>query len=283
MTRRALALIVGLVGVASALALPFAPVMAQQATVTWPAAGHPAESTTALFVPYRPQELTAKIPVAVLRSAASGATVTVVTTGSNDRGLVVETSPLGARVRLDDRDVMVPTRDTAGDGYLTVHADRQGVIVSGPAGLIGVFPDQRVPRVFGFRTDLPADKAAGMSVIALSSSVFATSPTPVKLALVIAQLMAAGAAFTLLIRDRGRTIDPAPARTPSAGRRSRLGRLAVDAGVAAVLVTWAVVGPLAVDDGWATLIAVPTQRVATQATTTDGGTRRRRRSRSGSR
>lgn len=255
MIRRALALTVGVAGVAAALALPFAPVMAQQATVTWPAAGRPAESTTAFFVPYRPEELTAKVPVGALRSAAPETAVTVLTTGPSGRGLVIETSQSGPRVRLGDRDVIVPAGDTVGDGFLTVHADRQGVTVSDPAGLVGVFPDERVPRVFGFRTDLPADKAAGMSVTVRTSSVFATSPTLIKLLLVIVQLVAAGAALTLLIRGRGRRVDPAPASDPSTDTGSRLGRTAVDVGIVAVMATWAVVGPLAVDDGWATLIA----------------------------
>ena len=254
-TRRALALAAGLVGVAAAVALPFAPVTATQATVTWPAAGHPAESTTAFFVPYRPEELTARIPVAALRTSSSQAAVIVLATGSPDDGLSVETSALGPRVRLDDRDITVPAGDIVGDGYLTVHADRTGVTVSAPARTIGFFPDERVPRVFGFRTDMPSGTAAGMSVTARTTSVFATRPTLIKLMLVVAQLLAAGVALALLIRGRGSDADPPPTSDPSPGIGGRVGRATIDAGVVAVLATWAIVGPLAVDDGWATLIA----------------------------
>ncbi|MDT5013674.1 MAG: hypothetical protein QOH57_5291, partial [Mycobacterium sp.] len=255
MIRRALALTVGLIGVVAALALPFAPVMAQQATVTWPAAGRPAASTTVLFAPYRPQELIVKVPLAELRSPAPGAAITVLATSDADDGLTVETSSSEARVRFDGHDVAVPAGD--GDGYLTLHADGQGITVSDTAGWTQSFPDARVPRVFGFRTDLPAEKTAGMSVTGRTSSVFATSPTPSKLLLIVAQLAAAGAALALLLRDRRRVVgvNPAPAEDASTETNGRVGRAAVDAGVIAVLAVWAVVGPLAVDDGWATTIA----------------------------
>src|SRR5699024_9504485 len=48
-------LIVGLIGLIAALAVPFAPVIANDVTVTWPQAGSPPESTTAFFVPYEPE------------------------------------------------------------------------------------------------------------------------------------------------------------------------------------------------------------------------------------
>ena len=66
------ALLVGLTGVASALALPFAPVFAETTTLTWPAPGEPTVPSTALISPYRPNELTASIPCSALRAAMSG-------------------------------------------------------------------------------------------------------------------------------------------------------------------------------------------------------------------
>ena len=68
-----IALLVGLTGVVTALALPFAPVVAETTTLTWPAPGDPAVSSTALVAPYRPNDLTASIPCAAKKlSYASG-------------------------------------------------------------------------------------------------------------------------------------------------------------------------------------------------------------------
>jgi arabinosyltransferase C len=53
-TGATLALLVGLVGVLVALVLPFAPVIAEETAVTWPAPREPVVPTTALFTPYRP-------------------------------------------------------------------------------------------------------------------------------------------------------------------------------------------------------------------------------------
>ena len=77
---------------------------------------------------------------------------------------------------------------------------------------------------------------------------FGTSPGALKLALIVAQLAAAVAALLLLRRaSRGR-------RMP--WRRPRWQRVWwIDAGVIGVFAGWAVIGPLAVDDGWATMIA----------------------------
>ena len=244
----------GLVGVIAALLLPFAPVTAQQATVTWPAAGKPTASTTAFFVPYRPQELTATIPVVALRPPADGAAVTVLATGPVDDGLVIEASHSGARVRVGDRVVSLPRSVIDGPGYLTLRADSGGVTVSGPTGLIDTLADARVPRVFGFRTALAPQDAARMSVTAKTTSVFATSPTNLKRLLVAAQLLSVAAAVVLLMRTRDPDAATAHRGSP-AGEGSRAGRAAVDTGVVGTLAIWAVVGPLAVDDGWATLIA----------------------------
>jgi arabinosyltransferase B len=87
-----LAGMVGLVGVVAALALPFAPVIAEQATVTWPAPGQPVESSMALFVPYRPTELTATVPCSAVRTATDrGTGVTILVIGPDRDGLLIQT------------------------------------------------------------------------------------------------------------------------------------------------------------------------------------------------
>ena len=52
--RSAPALVIGILGLLAAVLLPFAPVLADETTVTWPKAGEPPESTTAILPPPAP-------------------------------------------------------------------------------------------------------------------------------------------------------------------------------------------------------------------------------------
>ena len=237
------ALLVGLIGVVCALALPFAPVLADEATVTWPAEGAPVASSTAIFVPYRPAELTATVPCSALRTSVP---VTVLATGAaGGGGLIVRSDPGGARLILGDR-VQDLGRPTVGRPCaVTIVAGPQGVSVVQADGRSVVLAGERVPEVFGFHTELTPARAAGLSVTATVDSPFATSPGVMKLLVIVAQIAAAATALALLTL-RGRRVR----------RRWRWRRTwVVDVGVVAVLGLWAVIGPLAVDDGWATMIA----------------------------
>ncbi|MCA1820675.1 MAG: hypothetical protein LC644_02560, partial [Pseudonocardia sp.] len=72
--------------------LPFGPVSTEQTTVVWPAPGHPVMSSMALFVPYRPAELTVTVPCSVLRAAAGqDRAITVLATGPPGGGLMLRT------------------------------------------------------------------------------------------------------------------------------------------------------------------------------------------------
>ena len=78
----ALALLVGILGSALAVALPLAPVMSDQTTVSWPQQGAQPVSTTAFFVPYRPAELHAEVPCTAVLAALGvvGSRTTVLAT-----------------------------------------------------------------------------------------------------------------------------------------------------------------------------------------------------------
>ena len=217
--------------------LPAAPVLTESVTLSWPAAGQPARSTTALVVPYRPVELTAQIPCSAL---AAGEPRTVLATGPPGDGMTVTAGPGGAVLRADD--IQLPIADGPGPQCTAVlHAGPAGWAVTGGDG-ITVRAAGPVPQVFGFRTELPA--ADGLSVTVRVVTPFATSPTAVKLVLVALQVVAVLAALWLL------------GCRPRRPRRPRPDRLWwIDAAVVGVLAGWAVIGPLAVDDGWATTIA----------------------------
>lgn len=234
-------MLIGVAGVASGLLLPFAPVVTETTTITWPAPGQPTVSSAALVVPYRPQQLTATVPCAASRTAPTTA-VRVLDTG----GLSITDSGNGAVLRLDDLELRLSPFGTAPDCAVRVEAGPSGVSVVQADGRVATFAGQPVPRVFGMHTDLDPAAAQGLSVTAVITGPFATTPTAIKVALVTVQVLAAAAALVLLRSPRR-----APLRLPA--RWSRL--WLVDAAVIGTLGAWAVIGPLAVDDGWATMIA----------------------------
>jgi len=243
-TRTWTALAVGLTGLLVALALPFAPVFVTTTTVTWPAADQPVASSTAVFAPYRPSTLSVSVPCTALRTGDTGRPVTVLATGTAGDGLLLTAQPGKAMLQFDDRrvDLVIPAESV--DCRLVVNADAAGVTVERPDGRVVDLAGQPVPEVFGFRTDLGATEAQGMLATAGATSPFATSPAPLKIVLIAVQLLAVGLALVLLRSARPRL------------PRFRWSRLWwIDGAVLAALCGWAVIGPLSVDDGWATTIA----------------------------
>jgi arabinosyltransferase B len=251
-----LAVVVSLVGMLAGLALPFAPVIAGQTAVTWPVAGQPVVSTTAMFVPYRPAELTATVPCRAIRVAADrGGAVTVLATGRDGDGLVLTTGAAGTELLVDHHREMLAVPDAGVGCRITVHAAFDGITISGGGAPMISLPGEPVPKVFAFHTDLDPAQAEGITVAARTASPFATRPATIKILLIVGQLVAVVTALGVLIRV-GRRADALthaanrPARTPLGWRAAW-----VDTAVIAVLASWAVIGPLAVDDGWATMIA----------------------------
>jgi len=240
---------VGLLGVVVASVLPFLPVIAEQTTVSWPAPGRSVVSSTALFAPYRPAELTATVPCSAIHAATDrGGAVTVLATGPNGDGLVLRTEAGVAQLLLGPR--VVSTQPVAGilsDCQTRVHADPTGTVITiGSTKPITLA--EPVPKVFAFRTDLDAGQAAGMAVTARIASPFATSPSRVKILLIAVQLLTALIALGLLVRPRRATERP---RIHPGWRRTAW----VDVGLIGVLAGWAIIGPLTDDDGFATTIA----------------------------
>lgn len=245
-----LAVLIGLLGVLAAVVLPFAPVLGQSTVVQWPQAGQPPRPTTAFFVPYRPAELHATVPCPVLRAALArpGAT-RVLSTGSDDGGLVIESSGPRLRIATDGRPVPVTLAGTACD--LRIDADSAATTVLVGGAVVAQLPGARVPEVFAFDTDLDAPAATGLAVTARTPYWFASTPTAWKYGLIAAQAALAAAALALLAR-RGRRSPRVRTTGPPRGRWLRGG---VDAGVLVVLAGWGVIGPLTDDDGFAAMIA----------------------------
>ncbi|MGH3765723.1 MAG: arabinosyltransferase domain-containing protein [Pseudonocardiaceae bacterium] len=241
-----------------ALVLPFAPVTTEQTTVSWPAPGQPAVSSTALFAPYRPTELTVTVPCSALRAAAAaGPAVTVFATGPSGDGLVLRTDAGVAQLLVGPRLVSSTPVTSSTNCQTQLHA--------GPAGAVATIGTRRitlagepVPKVFAFRTDLNARDAAGMAVTARAASPFATSPTAIKTLLIALQLLAALTALALLTglpACRALVLGVSRWDVRTAGRAGNLTTVLVDIGVLGVLAGWAIIGPLTDDDGFAATIA----------------------------
>ncbi|MBB2989496.1 arabinosyltransferase C [Mycolicibacterium iranicum] len=248
-----IALLVGLTGVLTALALPFAPVLTETTTLTWPAPGRPATSSTTLLAPDIPAALTVSIPCSVLRAGATRpAPTTLFATAPQDTGLTITASRGQVRLRLGDREEQLDIPAAPRDCQVRVDSATDGVTILEADGRVTLWAGAPAPRVAGFHTDLGAGQTSGLSATVVVSGPFATTPTVLKGALVVIQLFAAGVALLLLFRGRAPPVRRArPWRWRWRWRRAWW----IDVAVAATLAGWAVIGPLAVDDGWATMIA----------------------------
>jgi arabinosyltransferase C len=242
--------LVGVLGVLVAVAVPFAPVIGQSTLVQWPPTGQPPRPSTAFFVPYRPAELHATVPCPVLLAALArpGRTSGLSTGAGAGTGLVIESAAGRARVASDGKLVPVALPVTGCD--LRVDADRGGTAVWVGGSVLARLPGARVPEVFAFDTDLDASAAAGMAVTARTPYWFASTPTGWKLGLIAAQAVLVAAALVLLARHGRRS-----PRVPARCRRGRWVRGGVDGLALVVLASWGVLGPLTDDDGFAAMIA----------------------------
>ncbi|MFR9729069.1 arabinosyltransferase domain-containing protein [Saccharopolyspora sp. MS10] len=257
------ALLLGLAGLGCALALPFAPVWADRTEVSWPAADEPAVSTTALFAPYRPAEFTATIPCPALRSALERPepveVLSTVPPGSDRDGLVLRTEGGAAELLVGGRAVPLPP--TTADCGIEVRS------TSGPTGpdaagrtevSVGrlpaiALPGVPAPEVFSFRTGLPPEQAAELSVTARAHTWFETSPTQLKRSLTALAIVLAAVSLLLLVAHAPPTWAGLRRAVRARLRPSTAALLLVDAVVAAALALWLVIGPISDDDGFAML------------------------------
>ncbi|MBV9312643.1 MAG: arabinosyltransferase domain-containing protein [Pseudonocardia sp.] len=261
-----LALLVGVIGLAAGLALPFVPVISNQTEVNWPAPGQLVRSSTVILVPYRPAELTVTVPCSALRAASnrSRSTTVLATGGSLDPGggvLVQQgngTSQLLVNARLV-ASAPIPGQPILGASALaetdcgaSVTASATGVTAR-LAGQTITLAGEPVPEVAAFRTDLDPIQAAGLTVTARTVDPFETSPTLLKRWLIGAQLAGAALVLVLLALHSAwvSRVNPRWIRLP----RLRWPTVLIDAGVLVTLAGWAVIGPLSDDDGFATMIA----------------------------
>ncbi|MCI2417813.1 arabinosyltransferase domain-containing protein [Saccharopolyspora sp. K220] len=229
-------LLVGLLGLVAAVALPFAPVLTEQSTISWPGGDGIPRSTSALFVAYRPAEFRLTVPCSVMSAGGSGPTTVFSTLPpqSTREGVVAGVRDGRPYLLFDQHVVPIPPH-TCGFQLTSTSA---GSSVAFDGGGRVELPGRPAPEVFTFATDLTPEQARGMAVTARAYSWFQTSPTGGKIALIAVQLACAAVSWFLL---RGATVP-----------RGRSGRgWFLDAGVVAVLLGWMIIAPVTDDDSWA--------------------------------
>ena len=262
---RVIALVAGFLGLVLCGLTPLLPVNQTTATIAWPQ-GSSADGTvsdvTAPLVSGAPRALDVSIPCSAVASMPA------------DGGLVFSTNPPGGIdasrnglfVRAYPDTVVVAFRDTVAAvapradveagacSALRLWADvgQVGADFIGIPGATGTLAPEKRPQVTGVFTelDVPPD-TAGLSATIDVDTRFITSPTTLKLAVMVLGVLCVIASIAALA-----VLDRASGRRRS-GRRRRVGLSTwlADAGVVAALLLWHIVGPQSSDDGYNTTIA----------------------------
>ena len=264
-----------------AVALPLAPVSVDTPEVQWPLDPADPQPTTALFMPYRPIDITATAPCATIRELAGrqadGASAVLLATAlpdstrGNERALSITVGRDAVRVVSSGAELWQGPVPAGADCTLVVRADQESTraTLEDPGDGTEVLGEDRgakVPEVTAFTTDVTAADGSSPTVVAHPDARFQTSPTAGKLVLVALHVLAVLACLWLLWRaspkaTRGR--DRAVAadgteRPPLAYERVPWGRamaLLADVGVVVTLVAWTAIGFLNTDDYYYSLEA----------------------------
>ncbi|GGK65868.1 arabinosyltransferase domain-containing protein [Nocardia camponoti] len=253
------ALVAGLVAVLCAVAIPFLPVKVDTARVAWPQQGSPA-SVEAPLVAYAPAALTATVPCASITTLSQGGVVTsTIPRQSADMeryGFVVkvvgDTAERPGRVDVVSRSTLLwsaPLADLAGkDCAIATSITPQAatVDVTGVANEGATLAQDLRPQVVGVFSELTGSAPAALNVGITVDSRYTTSPTLLKLAAIIACLIATAAALVALHQ-----LDALDGRSPRRFLPQRWWRLRpTDWVVFAVLTIWHFIGANTSDDGY---------------------------------
>ncbi|NEW51913.1 arabinosyltransferase [Nocardia cyriacigeorgica] len=257
---RQVAIVAALIGALCALAVPFLPVRMDAATVSWPQ-NEAARSIEAPLVSYAPIGLTAEIPCAAISQLAGtgGVVASTIPRQSADMErygfvlkVVADTPERPGRVDAVSRNTLLwsaplaEVRDQACALSIDVSTTRSEIAVTGagPAGAV-VERDVR-PQVVGVFSDLAGAAPEGMRVDVEVDSRYATSPTPLKLVVIVLAVLAALVSLVALYR-----LDRTDGRSSRRFLPSRWWRLKpVDWVVFATLLVWHFIGANTSDDGY---------------------------------
>ena len=243
---------------------PLLPVTQTTATIQWPQAvdrdGN-IESVTAPLVSGAPKSLDVVIPCRTVASlpADGGLVFSTIPPGGIEagrNGLFIRAFEDSVTVAFRDSVAAVAPRDAVESGAcsdIRVWADvgAVGADFVGIPGATGTLGAENRPQVAGLFSELEVPADSGVSATVDVDTRFITTPTTLKLAVMVLGVLCVVASFVaLMLLDRvsGR-------RAPPTRRRAGVSTWLTDTGVIAVLLVWHLVGPQSSDDGYNLTIA----------------------------
>ncbi|MGU3654250.1 arabinosyltransferase domain-containing protein [Mycolicibacterium sp. A43C] len=244
---------------------PLLPVRQSTATIQWPqTAGADGfiSDITAPLVSGAPRELDVTIPCQAIATlpADGGLVFSTIPPGGIDagrNGLFVNANADVVYVAFRDTVAAVAPRDAVasgacGDLHIWADVDAVGADFIGIPGARGELDVDKRPQVAGLFTELPVGLDSGVRARVDIDTRFITTPTALKLAVMVlgtASVLASVIALALLDRTTGRRLRGWDRR------RTGWATWLADAGVLSSLLLWHIVGPQSSDDGYNLTIA----------------------------
>ncbi|WP_040864259.1 arabinosyltransferase domain-containing protein [Nocardia exalbida] len=253
---RLIALLSGLLGFLLALLTPILPVRQDRASVDWPEPG--AASVAAPLVSYEPLRLRATLPCSLVSELAAGgtvlSTVPVASGQAASKGLVVSVADGVLSAVLRDIPLLsAPLAEVGSCATIGIESNAAATTLEltgvtrqdGTPFRTTIGRDVR-PQLVGVFTDLDAGRLAGAQVHADIDSRFSSTPTPLKLA-----AMLAAAVFTLIALVALHLLDTTDGRKARRFLPAHWWRVTpADGVVLGILALWHVIGANTSDDGY---------------------------------
>ncbi|MFI9413565.1 arabinosyltransferase domain-containing protein [Nocardia gamkensis] len=253
---RLIALLSGLLGFLLALLTPILPVRQDRASVDWPEPG--AASVAAPLVSYEPLRLRATLPCSLVSELAAGgtvlSTVPVASGQAATKGLVVSVADGVLSAVLRDIPLLsAPLAEVGSCATIGIESNAAATTLEltgvtrqdGTPFRTTIGRDVR-PQLVGMFTDLDAGRLAGAQVHADIDSRFSSTPTPLKLA-----AMLAAAVFTLIALVALHLLDTTDGRKARRFLPAHWWRVTpADGVVLGILALWHVIGANTSDDGY---------------------------------
>ncbi|MEU5762614.1 arabinosyltransferase domain-containing protein [Nocardia sp. NPDC047648] len=253
---RLIALLSGLLGFLLALLTPILPVRQDRASLDWPEPG--AASVAAPLVSYEPLRLRATLPCSLVSELGAGgtvlSTVPVASGQAATKGLVVSVADGVLSAVLRDIPLLsAPLAEVGSCATIGIESNATATTLEltgvtrqdGTPFRTTIGRDVR-PQLVGMFTDLDAGRLAGAQVHADIDSRFSSTPTPLKLA-----AMLAAAVFTLIALVALHLLDTTDGRKARRFLPAHWWRVTpADGVVLGILALWHVIGANTSDDGY---------------------------------
>ncbi|MBP1817996.1 arabinosyltransferase domain-containing protein [Mycobacterium sp. OAE908] len=262
---RLIAVIAGIAGVVLCGLVPLLPVTQTTATIAWPQAPGPdglVTDITAPLVSGAPQALDASIPCRTIASmpAAGGVVLSTNPPGgiqATRNGLFVTANTDSVVVAFRDSVAAVAPRAAVASGacstlHVWANPGSVGADFIGMPGATGTLAAEKKPQVTGVFTDLQVAAQPGLSARIDVDTRFITSPTALKLGVMVLGVLcviASIVALAVLDRRSGRRVPWR--RFWRAGPSTWI----LDVGVVGTLLLWHLIGATSSDDGYNLTIA----------------------------